>query len=801
MKPRFLALPAAILMALSGCESLGPESIKRTPIPSNLSIESVKGLKEIPPIQSEPLTARKVRPPEYYPATGNLLGRKGTTLGGTTSSQQSRKEGKYTLNFDDADLSEVAKTILDETLKVNYIINPKVSGKVTLQTTRALTDDELIPTLEMLLRINGAVLIKDNGTYRIEPEAAGVTSATGTQLGVPGQRVPPGYQVRVAPLRYVGAQEMQKVLEPLMPPKSIVRVDNVRNMLMLAGTADELQSALDTIQMFDVDFMRGMSVGLYPLANVEAGLIAEELEKVMGDTNKGPLAGLVRILPIERLSAILAVTSQPRYLEEISAWIGRLDRYNSTRTGGVHVYRVQNVDAVELAKTLSNIFGGGMGGGGKPSLRPGSQGSQIGGAYASANSVTNTSGDQGSSTAGDLGMGASNGGLETGGRPGTGAGSSYSGMGGSMSGSGSAFGGSGGGMSGGMSGGSGGSMGGGIGRGSSGNRNRGSTTADLGNVRIVADPSNNALIITAKAQDYQEIASVIKELDTMPYQVLIDATIAEVALGDALKYGVKWYFQQGSNAESLNGVPDINVLKNAASSIAGATPYAFQYSLVMAGKDIRLLLSAEASKGKVNVLSSPSVMVLNNQEAAIKVGDQVPILTGQYGNFSGSGANVANNPVYSSYNSVQYRDTGVLLNVRPRVNAGGLVSMDIIQAVDDVKSDTSGKIDSPTITQRQIKSSVAVHSGDTLVLGGLIKEKVGITKSGVPLLYELPVIGDLFGKTDMAAERTELVVLLTPRVVENRVRGREITNEFRRKLTGLYEDTPSSEEGGHTMAP
>ena len=215
--------------------------------------------------------------------------------------------------------------------------------------------------------------------------------------------------------------------------------------------------------------------------------------------------------------------------------------------------------------------------------------------------------------------------------------------------------------------------------------------------------------------------------------------------------------------------------------------YAFSYSLVAAGKDVRLLLTAEANKNKVNVLSSPSLMVLNNQEATIKVGDQVPILTGQYGNFTGTGTTITGNPVYSSYNSVNYRDTGVLLTVRPRVNAGGLVIMDLEQAVDDVKEQTSGNINSPTITQRQIRSSVAVASGETLVLGGLIKEQTGNNRSGIPLLHDLPIIGSLFGSTNKTFARTELVVLLTPRVVENRGSAREITNEFRRKLTGLYD--------------
>lgn len=305
MRHRLLGLSLGIALGLAGCETLWPEPAKKMKLPANLAIEQVDRGAGERPLQTEPLSTAPTRPPERYPATGQLVGP------GAPGEPVRRKEGKYTLNFDDADLSEVAKTILDETLKVNYVLSPKVTGKVTLQTTRPLTEDELIPTLEMVLRMNGAVLIKDHGTYRIEPDATAVIDAPGARLGLPGQTLPPGFQLRVVPLRYVGVHEMQKILDPIMPPKAVVRVDDSRNLLMLAGTAEELQAVLETIQLFDVDFMRGMSVGLFPLKNVEPATVAEELDKVLGGTAKGPLAGVVRLMPIERLNAILVITPSP----------------------------------------------------------------------------------------------------------------------------------------------------------------------------------------------------------------------------------------------------------------------------------------------------------------------------------------------------------------------------------------------------------------------------------------------------------------------------------------------------------
>ena len=774
----------AVILVLSGCDSIASKAIKNPQKPDHFDMVPTHGVKEQAAVKTEPLPAQPTKPPEIYPAKGNLLGPNGAQIHGQSNSTP-RKEGKYTLNFIDSDISEVAKTIMDDALKLNYAISPKVSGKITMQTVRPLTDEELLPTLESLLKLNGAVLLKDASGYRIEPDGAGATGAAAAKVGIPGQALPPGYQLRVVPLKYIGAQEMNKILEPLVPPKSILKVDSVRNMLLLAGTSDQLQNALENVKLFDADFMQGMSVGLFPVTHVEATTLAFELEKVLGDTNKGPLAGVLRILPIERMSAVLVMTSQPRYLQEAQTWIGRLDRFTSNRMGAVHVYRLQNVDATEMAKTLANIFGGQSSQSSRPSLSPGSQGAQVGSAYAQANSVTNAAGDAGSSTAGDLGMGSANGGLNSGPAQGSG----LAGAGGGMNSGATGGGGVGGtGSSGGMGGSSGTGMTSGLARSSSSNRS--STAVNAGGAKIVADPSNNALIITAKAQEYQEIEAVIRELDILPKQVLIDVTVAEVTLSDALQYGLKWYFQQGSSTGSLfgSGIP--------APPTPVPNPLAFQYSLVMAGSNVRVLLSAQADKGKVTVLSSPSVLVLNNQEAAIKVGDQVPILTGQYGNFT-SGGGSTTNPVYSSYNSVQYRDTGVLLNVRPRINSGGLVTMEIVQAVDNVNpvatQASSGSIASPTITQRQIKSSVAVHDGETLVLGGLIKDDNSTVRSGIPFLYELPVVGDLFGSTTLSDKRTELVVLLTPRIVESTVQGRELTNEFRRKLGGVYQDEPEAD--------
>lgn len=784
LKQRIVIVSAVLVSALglAGCEYLGPSMSQRLDLPKNLAVEPV--VKE--PSRSQTPEgikgAEQLKQREIYPATGPVVG------GGGARGRGAVKEGRYTLNFDDADVSEVAKAVLGDILKVNYVISPKVSGKVSLQTARPLSEDELIPTLEMVLRANGAVLIGGKGFYRIEPDANAILNVPGASLGASGQALPPGFQLRVIPLRYVSAQEMQKVVEPMLPPKAVLRVDPVRNMLLVAGTADDIEGVIDTISLFDVDFMRGMGVGLFPLKNVDAATVAEELMKLFGaDSKEGGLGTMLRLLPIERLNAILAASPQPRYLQEVENWVERLDRYNTAKAGGVHVYRVQYVEAVQLAEMLSNIFGRGPGGaGGRPSVAPGFGGTQIGGSYGTTGGSSFGSGSSGfgggssgfGGGSGSSSFGGSSGGFGSTGSSGFGGTGSTgsSGLGGGTSGSSGLGSSSSGGLGRGGSAGAGGafgSTGGAFGSTGAGRQQgMGSMAADLGNnTRIVADAPTNSLIIVAKAQEYKQIEEVIKELDNMPRQVLIEATIAEISLTGELQYGLEWFIRSAPSYAALaNGTN----LEGLTSSLYPAAGFAYVFS----SNQVKALMKALAKQSKLNVLATPSLMVLNNQEGQIQVGDQVPITTGQVTSALGAGL--------GTVNSIQYRDTGVILTVRPRVNAGGTVTLDLVQQVSRPQKTDTSNLDSPTIRNRQIKSTVVVKDKDTITLGGLIQDSREQAVSGIPWLSALPIIGPLFGSYSRTVDRTELVVLLTPRVVTDRAESVGITNDYRRSLKTLY---------------
>jgi general secretion pathway protein D len=644
-----------------------------------------------------------------YPATSDSISR--TAL---SNKKKVAGTGAYTLNFDDADLAEVAKTILSDSLGENYVLSPEVKGKVTLQTTQALTKEELLPTLEMVLRMNHAALVKDNNIYHIEP-ADGALYTSDISVGSSMA----GYQTRVIPVRNVSADEMSKLLKPLVHEKTILQVDNDRNILVASGSSDEMQRVVEMVATFDTNVLKGRSFALFSLAHVDPETVIKELEAVFNNTS-GDKDGFFRFIPIERLNAVLAITHQARYLSDIESWVFRLDKANAASGGSFNVYKVQNVDAVELSDTLNEIFNGTKKKSKSASVAPGQQATEMSSTTPEAQPETKPPIETKPSTSGSQATGDV-------------------------------------------------------------------TVSDVGEVRIIADEPNNSLIIVATAQQYERILPIINQLDVMPLQVLIDATIVEIDLKNDLKYGLQWSFDTGNFHELLSNV--------ASGDLKGIGPVTGS-SLFYSGGTAKAVLNALATRSAINVIASPSLMVLNNQEASINVGDKVPIATSQATNTNSVNVtqNLIGSPTTNAIvsNSIQMQDTGITLKIKPRVNAGGLVLMKIDQQANQAIATTTSSLNSPTIQQRKINSVIAVKNGETIVLGGLIREDISDGITGIPFLTDIPVIGSLFGTTSKTKSKTELVILITPRIVGNEKNARDVTNEFKRKLTGLYHDLPNS---------
>jgi len=615
--------------------------------------------------------------------------------------------GDITLNFDGTDIREVVKVVLGDVLQVNYVLDPAISGTASLQTGRPLRREHLIPTLETLLRMNNAALIYRAGTYEVVPLTNAIQGRVVPQLGESSKALPQGYSVQVVPLQYIGADEMSKILQPLSPEGSMIRVDNLRNILVIAGTSPELGNLLDTIRVFDVDWMAGLSVGFFTLEYAAAGDVVNQLENLLVDEGGNPFKGLFRFIPVESANSLLVISPQEKYLAQAKSWIERLDLAEAAGDSSerLFVYRVKHGDAENLADILTQLFSSDDGekrsvGSVAPNLRT-----------ATAES-TPRDGDGG---------------------------------------------------------------GGGGGATQSPRRAVASSVKLSSTVSIVADIINNSLLVKSSPRDYKKILDALKQLDLVPLQVLVEATIIEITLSGSLEYGVQWRFF-GGTSEQRNQFSLDGTLDSATGSGIGLSFPGFNWAIVSPPDNIRATLSALAGDGLVNVLSSPSVMVLDNQTASMQVGQQVPVATSQQ-----QGTDVTSRVV----NQIEYKDTGVQLTVKPRVTPGGLVQMEIEQEVSTVVATDSSALNSPTFQTRNITSNVAVRSGQAVVLGGLIQDLREEGKQGIPVLYNLPVLGTLFGERKRQADRTELVVILTPRVIASDQDVESVTSDFRNRMKGL----------------
>jgi general secretion pathway protein D len=641
----------------------------------------------------------------------------GVLLKPSAPDKPSAEPADVSLNFEAADIRDIAKTVLAEILKESYIVDPRVQGSISFRTTQPLPRSAVLPTLETVLRMNGIVLVKENGIYKIIPAAAVRGSLSPKTGGVFA-----GFTVQIVPLKFLGVREMAKILEPFAPDASAIKIDEVRNLLILAGTHNEIGHMLDAVDMFDVDWLSGMSVGVFTLRSTDVKTVDAELRKILGDANANPLAGMVRFIPIERLNAFIVITPQPHYLEQAKLWLERLDRASGTGGTRLFVYYVQNGKADHLAQLLNQTFGGGR----APATRPVTAPSIAPGLTPSTISSASPPGSPPGTAPTQMAAASA---------PVSGATLSVT-------------------------------------------DDSGSAASE---VRVVADMQNNALLILANSAGYEKIEAALKKLDTAPRQVLIEVTIAEVTLKDELQYGLEWLFTNGARRSGQ--------LDTGAAGLNQIVP-GFSYAITSStGSTINAVLNMLASNNKLNVLSSPHIMVSDNQTAKIQVGDSVPTAGPQ--SLGAAGVVVS---------SVQYLDTGVILSVTPHINAGGLVNMDINQEVSNASSTTTSGLNSPTISKRSAKTVVTVQSGETTVLGGLISENVSAGSSGLPFLSSIPILGGLFGTQSRNSTKTELVVLITPRVANNVGQAKLVSDEFRKRLREAEEllDCGTSNALGYT---
>jgi general secretion pathway protein D len=660
--------------------------------------------------------------------------------------------GGVILNFEAADLREVVRNILGDILNENYTIDPAVGGSVTIRTSTGIPREALTATLETLLRANGATMVKNGGLYQVVPQAVAVRGNTVPQLGNSTRALPSGFSVQIVPLRYVGVKEMVRLLEPFAKDAQAVRPDELRNLLILAGTERELKNLMDTIDMFDIDWMAGMSAGVFTLQNSDVKSVMAELDKIIGDKNLSPLAGILRIVPLERMNALLVITPQPAYLDEVKKWIDRLDKTGGGDSGGLqfYVYNLSNQRAEKLGPLLQQAFTGRASqptGAAAPTVAPGTPAGTIVNppTFTPVNPATGSNISPAPVTATATASG-----------PGTGSGI-------------------------------------------------------VRNLQVVADKDNNTLLIIATAAEYSVIEAALRKLDVPQRQVVMEVTIAEVTLTDDIQFGVDWLFKggapSGSSSRSGSG-GNLNSLlvgsgnpANPTSTTNPIVKLAQGFTYILNNTNfpggIQAALKLLDAYGNTKVIANPHVAALDNQKATIKSGDRIPISS--------------NTTVGGTLNGItttsQYIDTGVLLQVTPHINSGGLVTLDV-QAEVSVPGNSGCPVEqqcAPPISTRSVQTLIAVPSGRTMVMGGLINESRANTSQGIPLISRIPFLGGLFGEQELKNNRTELVLFITPRVVEDEKDIGLVVDDLRKRMDYLDRMFPSknapSTMPGFTMTP
>ena len=567
----------------------------------------------------------------------------------------------FRLDFHDADIRAVVDAVLGDILKLNYTVAPQVQGKITLRTGRPIEREALLSALEAALASVSAALVAQEGGYQVIPMDAAPQRVRGAYRASAGQRAAPGYAVEIVPLRYIGAKEMQRVLEVFSPKGSVLQADEAHNHVVIVGSSVDRDAMLSTIESFDTDGMKGMNFAFYRLENLSPTQLVAELKEVFQPPIE-LIGNRVRLVPVDRIQTLLGIAPNRSDLQTLDAWVRRLDVAPKTGERRLFVYNVQNGRARELAASLQLV----MSGESTPKTR-----------VAPATQAPGTRSDLGSAAP-----------------------AVASGTGGGQS-------------------------------------------------RVVANEENNSLLILGTDGEYRLIRDAVVKLDVLPRQVLIEAILAEVTLGDDLRYGVQWFFDSAGSQATFS-----------TSTTGGVAAQFPGFSYIYNGwTNARVVINALQSRTDVKVLSAPRLAVLNNQKATLQVGDEVPILTQV-----AQGTAAPGSPIVSS---IQMRATGVMLEVTPRINENGNVILDVTQEVSDVTSTTTSGIDSPTIQRRSLRSVIATRDGATVALGGLIRETASRLHSGIPLLKDVPILGQLFRTDSTVTRRTELIVLLVPHVMRD----------------------------------
>ena len=636
-----------------------------------------------------------------------------------------------TLNFANAEIEAVARTMATITGR-NVVVDPRVRGQINLVTEHAVPPAKAFDQFLAALRLQGFTVVEASGLYKVVPEADAKLQGGSVSVAQSGASGPAGGQIvtQIYRLNHESAANLVPVLRPLISPNNTINVSPGTNALVITDYADNLQrlgkiiAAMDVSTASDVEIIplkHAIATDLAPLVArlVETGSSAGAPGAAAGQSDTGAKTTL---LAEPRSNALVLRAANPARVAQVRALVERLDQPpapgSSAASGNIHVVYLKNADATKLAATLRAAMAAGSANAGGASTSTPSTASTSAPALGSGLSSTGSSTSTSSANSG-LGAGASN---------------------------------------------------------SAAPANQPSTGG-----QIQADPTTNSLIITAPEPQYRQLRAVIDKLDGRRAQVLVESLIVEVNANKLAEFGIQWQGVMGKQGDGTIGVIGTNSgaaganILGITSALASGNAGTIGTAVGTLGGGLNLALAPRVggqyylgalanflqNSGDANVLSTPNLMTLDNEEAKIVIGNNVPFVTGSYANTGGNSGAV--NP----FTTVERKDVGLMLRVRPQINENGTVKMAIYQEVSKIDDATLKNANGPTTSKRSIESNVLVEDGSIIVLGGLLEDSYAQAEDKVPLLGDVPIVGNLFRSENRSRKKTNLMVFLRPVVVRD----------------------------------
>ncbi len=627
-----------------------------------------------------------------------------------TDADAGETAGTITLNFDNADLYEVIRVMAD-ILGINYIVDPGVSGRVTIHTAGKIKRSQLLPVFYRILDLNGLTAVKQDGIYNIikSSEAAQYASEAIINPSDTTGFVNSEKTIQIVSLAHISAEEVTTLIKPFISANGTIVTEKRSNTIIIVDRHANMPKLKKLIDVFDVNVFAKFDHAFYPLDNIAAKEAADILGAVF---NSKGMKEVITFIPVERTNTVIAISEREAAFKNVKTLLDKIDTYHEQGEPRIYVYPVKNGQAEELSDLLHAVFEKAEAKDEKTDIakiRQAEQEKEKETEKEKTEIFPKEEKKRPEVKQTDL----------------------------------------------------------------STSKNYTASASLQGEVRITPDTIRNTLIIEALPADYKIVERILNRVDILPRQVLIEVVIAEVTLNDDLKLGIEWSY----NSESTSGDDEITANLN-------ETGLSFKWGI---SDKLTSDLSAFAQDSNVNIISSPRILASDNKEAKINVSTQVPVATTEY-NYDDDGQSVLET-------TIQYKDTGVILSVTPHINERKLVTMELSQEVSEIGEDvTVGDGTYSSFSSRTVDTTLTVRSNQTIVIGGMMKESRTKSKSGLPFLSRLPVFGFLFGKDHDENYKTEMIIVITPRVITDLYEVDEITRDFKNRVNSVIKEfSPSND--------